>query len=173
MFISPSIPFNYPSFAEETAAPAQSESAEVSNSGELVSLEEDGIEITAPIGWEIQKNYAGQSVLLREPKKEVKGKIDYEKPEFRRNITLAVTHEGTPVDEQQVKIIKEKMMATFAKAPGIEAYTIGEKATFFDYKAEKDGIILESSYFHNGFALSQVHIYVSSKEKVFLLHIQT
>ena len=73
----------------------------------------------------------------------------------------------------KLKSLKEKMMATFAKAPGIEAYTIGEKATFFDYKAEKDGIILESSYFHNGFALSQVHIYVSSKRKVFLLHIQT
>ena len=131
--------------------------------GELVQLEEDGIEITAPIGWEVQKKFGGQSLLMREPKKE--GKIDYDKPKFRRNITLAVAHEGTPVDEQQVKLIKEKMMNTFGKTPGIEAYTIGEKAQYFDYKAEKDGIILESSYFHNGFALSQIHIYVSSKEK--------
>ena len=131
--------------------------------GELVELSEEGISIVAPKGWEILKKFAGQRLYLREPKKP--GKIDYDKPQFQRNITLAVSYEGTPVDDKQFDIIREKMMNTFAKAAGVEAYTIAEKAQYFDYKAKKDGMIIQSSFFLNGFPMTQVHIYVSNKEK--------
>ncbi len=157
--------FSLPLFANEQA-PLE-ENSEQMIQGEVVELSEEGISIVAPKGWEVLKNFAGQRLVLREPKK--KGKIDYDKPQFQRNITLAVSYEPTPVDDKQFEIIKEKMMKTFAKAGGIEAYTIAEKAEFFDYKAEKDGMIIQSSFFQNGFPMTQIHIYVANKEKNVLI----
>ena len=117
--------------------------------GELVELSEEGISIVAPKGWEILKKFAGQRLYLREPKKP--GKIDYDKPQFQRNITLAVSYEGTPVDDKQFGIIKEKDDEYFAKAAGVEAYTIAEKAQYFDYKAKKRWNDYSIILFLNGF----------------------
>lgn len=135
--------------------------------GNTVAISDVAINITPPAGWEVFTDNPNLSLIMKEVALEEKTK-DYSKPKFRRNITVAATHEGTPIDEKRATILKEQMSETFAKDPAVSNFEVLEHK-FFDYKGKNDGLILYSALNLGEFPMMQMHILVSGLNRQFLL----
>lgn len=126
-----------------------------------------GISLTPPIGWQIQPNLLGKTLVLQPVRS--KGKIkDYSKPIYNRNITVAVLHEARPIDETEVAILRKKLELDFGQAPGVSGFQVIE-SRFIDYRQKADGILLYTAFQLNGYPMSQMHVFISGSKNSALL----
>lgn len=128
----------------------------------LIGAHEVGI--TPPAGWQILPDYLGKSLVVQVP--EFKPE-DESKPKFQRNITVAVLHEASPIDEMRVEDLRKQLTESFGK--GRDSFALAPDHKFFDYKGKNDGIIIYSFFESGEFPLTQMHVFVSGSEKSVLL----
>lgn len=132
-----------------------------------IRIDRLGIAIAPPAGWEVKPSYFGLSLVLQEPKPE---KItDYSKPVFQRNITVAVSHEASPIDEMEAKKLSEDLITRLGSQGGVENFRVSPEPKFFDYKAKNDGVILYSFFDINKIPLTQMHVLVAGEKNRVLL----
>ncbi len=123
--------------------------------------------LTPPIGWQIQPNLMGKTLVLQPVRKEEKIK-DYSKPIYNRNITVAVIHEARPIDETEALHLRKKLESDFGQAPGVREFQVLEHR-FIDYRQKADAILLYTAFQLNGFPMSQMHIFLSGSKNSALL----
>lgn len=135
--------------------------------GTAVQINDLGITITPPAGWEVLEKSAGLSLVLQEPKVETKTP-DYSKPIYQRNITVAAMHSASPIDEKRAESLKADLMKTFAKGGLVQDYQIVEHK-FFNYRGQNDGLLVYAQMKLGEFDMMQMNVLVSGAEKQFLL----
>lgn len=133
--------------------------------GGAVSLENLGVTITPPAGWEVSTNTGSLSVVMSEPRQEAPA---YEKPKYQRNITVAAMHQASPIDEKRATELKADMMKTFGADPLVSNFQIIEHK-FFNYRGKNDGLLVYSSLNIGDYPMMQMHVLVSGQAKQFLL----
>jgi hypothetical protein len=131
------------------------------------SSPEVGLTLTPPIGWQIQPNLMGKTLVMQPVRKEEKIK-DYSKPSYNRNVTVAVIHEARPIDETEALSLSKKLETDFGSAPGVREFQFLEHR-FIDYRQKADAILLYTAFQLNGFPMSQMHIFLSGSKKSALL----
>ncbi len=131
------------------------------------NVSEYGMNLTPPNGWQILPNYRGKTLVLQPVPKQEKIK-DYSKPIYNRNITVAVMHQGRPIDEAEALTLRTKLELDFGQAPGVTEFQILEHR-FIDYRQKADGILIYTSFRLNGFPMSQMHIFLSGSKNSALL----
>ncbi|NRA64034.1 MAG: hypothetical protein HRU19_06090 [Pseudobacteriovorax sp.] len=146
-----------------TISLAQEASPKLSD-GSAQYFEKDKIWVTPPAGWEILENKFGKAVILQEPKPE---DVVYGVATYQRNITVAVSNESTPIDETTIAQLRESLQETFGKYG--QDFTLATDHELFDYRTEKDGVIIYSFLKVNGYDLTQLHVYVSGSSQNVLL----
>jgi hypothetical protein len=122
------------------------------------------VSLTPPVGWQILPDYLGKSLVVQVP--EFKPE-DESKPKFQRNITVAVQHESSPIDDMRVEDLRKQLTDSFGK--GRDSFALSPDHKFFDYKGKNDGIIIYSFFDSGEFPLTQMHVFVSGSEKSVLL----
>jgi hypothetical protein len=135
--------------------------------GRSWTVPEVGLSMTPPIGWMIQPNHMGKTLVLQPVRKEEKIK-DYSKPTYNRNITVAVIHEARPIDETEALSLRNKLELDFGQAPGVRDFQVIEHR-FIDYRQKADAILLYTAFLLNGFPMSQMHIFLSGSKNSALL----
>jgi hypothetical protein len=148
------------------STPALSAGPQISD-GKPIEISDLGIAITPPAGWEVLPETFGLSLVLQEPAAETLE--DYSKPVFQRNITVAVSHESTPIDKNEAARLREQLQETFGEQPRLQDYVVAEDSRFFDYKGEKDGLVVYSFFEVDGIPMTQMHMLVSGEKNKVLL----
>lgn len=133
--------------------------------GGAVSLENLGVTITPPAGWEVSTNTGSLSVVMSEPRQEAPA---YEKPKYQRNITVAAMHQASPIDEKRAEQLKAEMIKTFGADPLVSNFQVIEHK-FFNYRGKNDGLLVYSSLSIGEYPMMQMHVLVSGQAKQFLL----
>lgn len=133
--------------------------------GTMIGINQLGIAIAPPAGWEVITNASDLSLVMQEEKDE---KPDYKNAKYRRNITVAAIHRSSPIDEKRATELKQEMTETFSKDSVVSNFQILEHR-FFNYQGENDGLLVYSSLKINDYEMMQMHILVSGAEKQFLL----
>jgi hypothetical protein len=133
--------------------------------GAKFDLEKVGLSIVPPAGWEVITSSPSLSLIMQEPAAE---KIEYNKPIFQRNITVAAVHQPAPIDEQRAIKLREELMATFGKDGVVKDYQVTEHK-FFNYRAKNDGLLIFAQFSSGEFQMTQIHVLVSGSERQFLM----
>lgn len=142
----------------QTSALAQSE-GELSD-GSALYLEKPKVWVTPPVGWEVLKDRYGKAVIMQEPKSD---EVVYDKPTYQRNITVAIANEPTPIDDATITALKDRLIESFSKYG--KDFSLAANHELFDYRTQKDGVIIYSFLKVNGFDLTQLHVYVSGDKQ--------
>lgn len=150
---------------EASAAVPTVESKTFISDGATTTLENLGITIAPPAGWEVVTNNGSLSVIMREQREPAPA---YEKPKYQRNITVAAIHKSSPIDEVRASELKEELTKNFSSDSLVSEFTIREHK-FFDYRGTSDGLLIYSDLKIGEYPMMQMHILVSGAEKQFLL----
>lgn len=159
---------------ETGAAPGQESSRDFHDfiaDGTRVQMDHLGVSLVPPTGWQVQMNTKNLSLVLTEPEKEnlkADGSKDYDKPKYRRNITMAAIHDSSPIDELRAEELKKELVKSFGDSSLVTDYQVLEHS-FFDYKAKKDGLVVYATMKVGQFQMMQMNILVSGEQKQFLL----
>ncbi|SMF21372.1 hypothetical protein [Pseudobacteriovorax antillogorgiicola] len=132
--------------------------------GQAINIAETDIWVTAPVGWEVLENKFGKALVIQEPKPE---KPVYDKFTYQRNITVAVSHQGTPIDDTTVEELRTKILESFGRYG--KDFTLAENHEAFDFKGQGDGILIYSFLKINKVQLTQAHVFVSGADKSLLM----
>lgn len=135
--------------------------------GTALQIQELGISITPPVGWEVLQKSSGMSLVMQEQRVEQK-KPDYSKPIYQRNITVAAMHAASPIDEKRAEQLKADLMKAFSGDGIVKEYQIIEHK-FFNYRGENDGLLVYASMNLGEFRMMQMNVLVSGAEKQFLM----
>ncbi|MGE0174305.1 MAG: hypothetical protein AB7T49_16025 [Oligoflexales bacterium] len=149
-----------------TEAATEETTGTVVSDGSFVEMENLGIKIAPPKGWEVTENLLGMSLVMQEPYEKA---IPGGKLKFKRNITVVAMHEAAPIDETEAEMLKAKIAKEFSTQAGVTDFKVLEQHKFFNYKKENDGLILYSSFTMGDIALNQMHVFVSGNNNRFLL----
>lgn len=153
-----------PSAVDALVAAAPASETFVSD-GKAVNLENLGVNITPPAGWEVSTNTGSLSVVMKEARIEAPS---YDKPKFQRNITVATVYQASPIDEKRAEQLKDEMTKTFGADPLVSDFQIIEHK-FFNYRGQNDGLLVYSSLKLGEYSMMQMHVLVSGQSKQFLL----
>ncbi len=137
----------------------------IKGDGNPISNAAFNFKITPPIGWEVTSNTGSLTLVMKEPRVEAP---DYEKPKYQRNITLAIMHKGSPIDEAKALDITKQLADTFGKDSSLSDFKVTEHK-LFNYKGQNDGLVVYSAYRMGDFELAQMHVLVSGKEKQYMM----
>lgn len=151
--------------SEASAAAPLVESKTFVSDGSTTTLENLGITIAPPAGWEVVTNNGSLSVIMREQREPAPA---YEKPKYQRNITVAAIHKSSPIDETRANELKEELTKSFSSDSLVSEFSIREHK-FFDYRGTNDGLLVYSDLKVGEYPMMQMHILVSGAEKQFLL----
>ena len=154
--------------AQAPSALESSKSTRFISDGKPFQLTQIGAQIAPPLGWEVMTDMPGLSLVMQEPKKEGQP-VDYAKPIFQRNITVAVSHEATPIDEKEAQVLKEKLKNEFSKNTSVKDFQVFDEHKFFNYRGVNDGLVIYASYTMFDIPMTQMHVVVSGTESRFLL----
>lgn len=148
----------------ETSDATSSVPTTLVSDGSSFEINDLGMKINPPTGWEIITNTGSVSLLLQEPK----GPVEYDKTMYQRNITVAASHRASPIDEKRADDLKSQLQASFGKDTSASDFQVLEHK-FFDYRGKNDGLLVYSSLKIGEEPMMQMHILVSGGEKQFLL----
>lgn len=170
LFLAVSLILTGISYAQEGGAPppipAQKPAAPTSfiAQGEAVEIPDAGFTITPPIGWEVQRNTTGASLLFEAPKVEgAPGVVT-----FQPSIRIMTINEPRPIDdmtkEEYSEIIQEKNSAL----GGVSNFNIrsADKVTL---QNGVEGFLYYTEFTLGSTPMMQMHILVSSETKHFLM----
>ena len=147
------------------AADADQASEVFLSDGAEVKLEDLGIAVTPPEGWQVKVNDSRLSVILSQPKDK---KIDYVNAKYQRNITIAAIHKPSPIDQKRANELKQQLIKAFSKEAVVEDFQVIEHK-FFNFRKENDGLIVYSTFKVREYPMMQMHVLVSGEHKQFLL----
>ncbi len=133
--------------------------------GNPITNEAFNFKITPPLGWEVSTNTGNLTLIMQEPKIEAP---DYEKPKYQRNITLAVMHKASPIDDKKASEISKALYDSFGKDSSLADFKVTEHK-LFNYKGKNDGLVVYSAYRMGEFELAQMHVLVSSQDKQYMM----
>ena len=150
--------------AGQVAAPVV-ESKTFVSVGQPMSLDNLGLTVTPPKGWEVSTNTGSLSVVMREPRDPAP---NYEKPKYQRNITMAAIHQASPIDEKRAADLCEQLIKTFSADSLVSNFQIQEHK-FFNYRGQNDGLLVYSTLNIGEYPMMQMHVLVSGKDKQFLM----
>lgn len=131
--------------------------------GDPISLDELKISISPPKGWKTHSNYMGKALVMEEAKTE----RSYKKPTYVRNISLAVSHEPQPIDEQTVGKLRQELTKSFSKYG--QDFSLSESYEIFDFTEQSKGILIYSFLTLGEVPMTQLHFFVSGSEQSVLL----
>jgi hypothetical protein len=151
----------------ETPATDVTESKQFVAAGEAYQDSRLGISITPPAGWEVVTNTSSLSLIMREPKSTAPI-VDYSKPIYQRNITVAAIHRSSPIDELRAKELQEELVKSFTADTLVSDFQVLDHK-FFNYRGVNDGLVVYSSLSIGEFPMMQMHVLVSGQEKQFLV----
>ena len=127
----------------------------------VVILNKKGLKITPPLGWAVQYNTSGNSLVFQAPEK--KGSL------FQRTIQVRFQKDPIPIDEytmsQYADVIVEKLAKSSA---AVEGYHI-RNSLIIDMNDESKGILYYTGYKHDSIPMMQMHILISSATASFIL----
>lgn len=144
------------------------------SAGATAAAQTSGIKITAPAGWEVTQGMSGAGLVMQEPQADMNAiekaaaKSGQVQTTFRRNITVAAIHKGSPVDEQRATELKADLEKRFGQSAGVRDYQVTEHK-FFNYRGKNDGLVMYSSLVLSDVPVMQMHILVSGADKQYLL----
>lgn len=151
---------------EKTAPdPGANVSVSQPDKGAVHHIESLGINLQILDGWIPEEGVMGMSLVVRPPKET---KVVYDKVTYRPNLTVVAMHEPAPIDEEEVKVLKESIQKDISAGAGVASVSI-DSHSFFDYKNKNDGLAVYSSFEMGEAMMSQLHIYVSGNKNRFLL----
>lgn len=136
----------------------------VISDGQPILLDKTEISINPPFGWEVLKGELGKALILQEPRPK---KIVYGKELYQRNLTVAVSHEPTPIDEKTVTELKTKIQEAFTRYGS--DFRLSDDAERFDFKKTGDGVLLYSYLTIKGIEMTQAHVFVSGSKQSLLM----
>jgi len=127
----------------------------------VVILNKKGLKITPPLGWTVQYNTSGNSLVFQAPEK--RGSL------FQRTIQVRFQKDPIPIDEytmsQYADVIVEKLAKSSA---AVEGYHI-RNSLIIDMNDESKGILYYTGYKHDSVPMMQMHILISSATASFIL----
>lgn len=133
--------------------------------GQPIDLRNVGLSITPPQGWDVITSDPTLTLIMQEPESK---EVIYDKPLYRRNITVAKVAEPSPIDQQRAEQLKVELSETFGKQGGVDNFQIVEHK-FFDYKGKNDALLVYTSFTMGQNALMQMHVLISNSERQFLM----
>lgn len=131
-------------------------------SGEEVQIPKHQAWMTPLAGWEMKFDYMGRAGFFQEPKSK---QVVYDKPTYRRNITLAVSYDVEPIDERGVEGFKDKLRQTYGK---YQNFALSDDVEFLDLTDGDKGVLIYSFLDINGVSITQAHILTASDNKYYL-----
>ncbi len=132
--------------------------------GQVLEMHDLGLSLTPPKNWEVSQSTSGLSLVIREARDPNPA---YDKPKYQRNITMAVIHSPAPVDEKRAKDLEAQLIRNFSQDGSAHDFKIIEHK-FFDYKGDKDGLLVYSSMTIGEFPMMQMHVLLGGEKKQFL-----
>ena len=129
--------------------------------GQPVVFEDLGLAMTPPEGWEVQARSWGMTLILQEPE-DKQAHLKYDKPHYRRNITVSVQHQASPIDDYAAKQFKAEIIEKLKKSGALEVQ-VEDKPRFVDFKAKNDGLVYYAWFKYNGFEMAQSWLMVSGE----------
>jgi hypothetical protein len=150
-----------PSLPSEEKA---SSSVSFVSEGHVYDLKELGIKLTPPKGWEVAAGSNGLSLVIKEPRDPAPA---YDAPKYQRNITMAVIHSPSPIDEKRAQELEAQLVKNFTQEGSSQDFKIVEHK-FFNYKGDGDGLLVYSNSTVNGYPMMQMHVLLGSNKKQFL-----
>ncbi|MBP9708959.1 MAG: hypothetical protein KBD78_15085 [Oligoflexales bacterium] len=137
--------------------------------GNPLSLKDLALGIIPPAGWEVITNNGNVTMVMQEPKPEFSKNVPKEgEVIFQRNITVAVMHEASPIDEERAKEFEKQLTERLGKASLVSNFQVIEHR-FVDYRGKNDALLAYSSLKLGEHQMMQMHLLVSGEEKQFLL----
>lgn len=152
----------------ESTAQAPSENNRFISDGSALEVGKLGAAIAPPKGWEVVRDMPGLTLFMQEPKKEG-APPDYSKPTFQRNITVAVSREARPMDEQEAKAIKAKLQTEFQKNSSLKDYQIADEHRFFNQRGTNDALVIYANYTMADIPMTQMHVVIGGEKETVLL----
>ena len=143
---------------------AETTSETIVSDGEPVQIEEANIWVTPPAGWELLRGELGKALIIQEPKAK---KVVYGKETYQRNLTVAVSHQGTPIDDKSITELKSKISEAFGRYGS--DFRMAEKHELIDYKKKGDGVLFYSFLTINKIEMTQAHVFVSGAKQSLLM----
>lgn len=135
--------------------------------GNPYNLSDLSFSLIAPEGWETVTDNGQLTMVIQEPKPKFSNE-NREEVIFQRNITVAVMHEASPIDEERAEKLEKQLSEQFGKNTLATNFQVLEHR-FIDYKGKKDAILVYSSLNIGEHPMMQMHLLVSSSNKQFLL----
>lgn len=154
----------------QASAPADGSSASLSmhqtfvSQGQIYKLQELGLQLTPPKDWEVSSGGSGPSLVMKEQRDP---RPAYDEPKYQRNITMAVIHTPSPIDEKRAKELEAELVKNFSQDASIKDFKILEHK-FFNFKSDNDGLLVYSTLTVGDFPIMQMHVLFSGGEKQFL-----
>ncbi len=124
--------------------------------------------IVPPAGWSVTystENLGPTLVMQEAAPKMVPGSLA---PIFRRNITLAIIQEASPIDSLREKSFKEQLANTYGKNALTKDFQVIE-TKFADWKSTKDAILAYSSWMAGDIQMMQMNVLMSSNNQQYML----
>lgn len=134
--------------------------------GSPVEVSKFGIKVTPPKDWEVITNHPTLTLVMQE---QADKKVVYDKPIFQRNITLSLTHQPSPIDEQRAKELEAEITANFGNSALSTDLKILEHK-FFQFNDKEKGILVYSTFKSGEFDMMQAHVLLSDSQRQYILN---
>ncbi|MEI8027734.1 MAG: hypothetical protein WCI18_15405 [Pseudomonadota bacterium] len=124
--------------------------------------------IVPPAGWSVTYSNEGLGptlVMQEAAPKMVAGSLA---PIFRRNITLAIIQEASPIDSLREKSFRDQLANTYGKNALTKDFQVIE-TKFADWKSSKDAILAYSSWMAGDIQMMQMNVLMSSNNQQYML----
>jgi hypothetical protein len=124
--------------------------------------------IVPPAAWSVtySNEGVGPTLVMQEPApKMVPGSLA---PIFRRNITLAIIQEASPIDSMREKSFRDQLAVTYGKNALTKDFQVIE-TKFADWKSSKDAILAYSSWMAGDIQMMQMNVLVSSNNQQYMM----
>jgi len=136
--------------------------------GSRVMSLEPKFSIEPPAGWSVtySNKSLGPTVIMQEPAPQmIPGSLA---PIFRRNITLAIIQEASPIDSLREKSFRDQLATTYGKNALTKDFQVME-TKFVDWKSSKDAILAYSSWMAGDIQMMQMNVLVSSNNQQYMM----
>lgn len=135
--------------------------------GSRIYLQDPEISIDAPIGWTINHD-PRIGLTLRMTGKTEKIKIGRDRYKFAPYFQIKTIENAEAIDDVRAKSFAEHLNKTFGEKFRLSEFQILQQEQV-DFKAEKDALIVYTSYMEADLEMMQMHFLVSSDKQQFVV----
>lgn len=132
-----------------------------------IEIGEGSFSILGPKDWNIIKSNNRTSIVIQKPQEKM-AENDFETTYYQKNMTIAEMNHPSPIDYQEMVILKRELMRNFSRLPGVTDYRVTSTEGVQDFQNTK-GILLYSSFFLNQNPMTQLNLLISGANKSYLI----